>query len=66
MLDLTGGATPTAVLEVLSLIVWTLIPITSIKYVTIAMRVDHDGEGSILACSTCRRRITPMQRIPNL
>jgi K+ transporter len=49
VLDLTGGATPTAVLEVLSLIVWTLIPITSIKYVTIAMRVDNDGEGGILA-----------------
>jgi K+ transporter len=48
VLDLTGGATPTAVLEVLSLIVWT-IPITSIKYVTGAMRVDNDGEGGILA-----------------
>jgi KUP system potassium uptake protein len=37
------------VLGVLSLIVWTLIVITSIKYVTIAMRVDNDGEGGILA-----------------
>jgi K+ transporter len=49
VLDLTGGATPAAVLGVLSLIVWTLIAITSIKYVTIAMRVDNDGEGGILA-----------------
>jgi K+ transporter len=49
VLDLTCGATPMAVLEVLSLIVWTLIPITSIKYVTGAMRVDNDGEGGILA-----------------
>jgi KUP system potassium uptake protein len=49
VLDLTGGATPEAVLGVLSLIVWTLIAITSIKYVTIAMRVDNDGEGGILA-----------------
>jgi KUP system potassium uptake protein len=49
VLDLTGGAPPAAVLGVLSLIVWTLIVITSIKYVTIAMRVDNDGEGGILA-----------------
>ena len=49
VLDLTGGASPAAVLGVLSLIVWTLIVITSVKYVTIAMRVDNDGEGGILA-----------------
>ena len=33
----------------LSLIFWTLIIITSIKYVAIAMRVDNDGEGGIMA-----------------
>ena len=49
VLDLTGGASSAAVLGVLSLIVWTLIAITSIKYVTIAMRIDNDGEGGILA-----------------
>jgi KUP system potassium uptake protein len=50
VLDLTGGnVTPETVLGVLSLIIWTLIVITSIKYVSIAMRVDNDGEGGILA-----------------
>jgi KUP system potassium uptake protein len=49
VLDLTGDGSATAVLGVLSLIVWTLIAITTIKYVTIAMRVDNDGEGGILA-----------------
>jgi KUP system potassium uptake protein len=49
VLDLTGGATPAAALGVLSLIVWTLIAITSIKYVNITMRIDNDGEGGILA-----------------
>ena len=34
---------------VLSLIIWTLLVITSVKYVTVAMRVDNDGEGGILA-----------------
>ena len=33
----------------MSLIFWTLIIITSIKYVMLAMRVDNNGEGGILA-----------------
>jgi KUP system potassium uptake protein len=50
VLSLTGG-TPdaTATLGVLSLVVWTLIVVTTIKYVSVAMRVDNDGEGGILA-----------------
>ncbi|MHB8886133.1 MAG: potassium transporter Kup [Methylovirgula sp.] len=47
---LTGGTpTPHTVLGVLSLIIWTLIIITSIKYVSVAMRIDNGGEGGILA-----------------
>src|SRR5271157_3488215 len=38
-----------AALGSLSLIVWTLIIITTIKYVSIAMRVDNHGEGGIMA-----------------
>jgi KUP system potassium uptake protein len=50
VLDLTGGTpAPGTVLGVLSLILWTLIIITSIKYVTVAMSIDNDGEGGILA-----------------
>jgi len=44
-----GEATPAAALAMLSLIVWTLIITTSIKYVAIVMRADNDGEGGILA-----------------
>src|SRR5215471_18864103 len=44
-----GEATPAAVLGMLSLIVWTLVITTSIKYVAIVMRADNDGEGGILA-----------------
>jgi len=43
-----GEATPAAALGMLSLIVWTLIITTSIKYVAIVMRADNDGEGGIL------------------
>jgi KUP system potassium uptake protein len=47
----TTGEHPSAqaALGSLSLIVWTLIIITSVKYVALAMRVDNHGEGGILA-----------------
>ena len=44
-----GPPDPAIVLGVLSLIIWTLIIITTVKYVTIAMSIDNDGEGGILA-----------------
>src|SRR3984957_17040514 len=45
------GATraPEVALGTLSLIVWTLIITTSIKYVAVVMRADNEGEGGILA-----------------
>jgi KUP system potassium uptake protein len=50
VLGLTGGQPDKAtVLGVLSLLIWTLIIVTTIKYVSVAMRVDNDGEGGILA-----------------
>ena len=50
VLNLTGGTpTPDIILGVLSLIIWTLIIVTSVKYVTVAMSIDNDGEGGILA-----------------
>ena len=44
-----GNLDAKEILGSLSLIVWTLILVTSIKYVNVAMRVDNDGEGGILA-----------------
>ncbi len=50
VLGLTGPhPDPVATLGALSLVIWTLIVVTSIKYVSFAMRVDNDGEGGILA-----------------
>jgi KUP system potassium uptake protein len=50
VLALTGGKPDRAViLGTLSLVIWTLIIVTTIKYVLFAMRVDNDGEGGILA-----------------
>ncbi len=36
-------------LGALSLILWTLFVVTTIKYVNFAMRIDNDGEGGIVA-----------------
>lgn len=37
------------VLGVLSLVTWSLLLVISLKYLTFILRVDHDGEGGILA-----------------
>ncbi len=52
------GGTPTraAVLGVLSLILWALIVIVTIKYVLILLRADNNGEGGTLALMALARR----------
>jgi len=57
VLDVTGRAEPAAILGALSLILWTLIIVTSLKYVTLALRVDNGGEGGILALMALLRRM---------
>jgi KUP system potassium uptake protein len=50
ILGVTGKSSDAAVaLGALSLVLWTLFIITTVKYVLFAMRVDNDGEGGILA-----------------
>jgi KUP system potassium uptake protein len=49
VLDLSGGRSPATILGIVSLLVWTLIIVTSVKYAGFAMRIDNDGEGGILA-----------------
>ncbi len=38
-----------AVLGICSLLLWALIIVVCVKYITFIIRVDHDGEGGILA-----------------
>src|SRR6516165_3691534 len=53
VLDYTGPHPgPDATLGALSLILWTLFLVTSVKYVNFAMRVDNEGEGGIIALMT--------------
>ena len=49
ILGVTSSPDPAVVLGALSLVLWTLFIITTVKYVSFAMRVDNDGEGGILA-----------------
>jgi hypothetical protein len=44
-----GGATPANVLGILSLIFWAITLVVSVKYVSLVLLTDNDGEGGILA-----------------
>ncbi len=46
-----------AVIGILSLIVWALILIVSVKYVTILLRADNKGEGGTLALMALAQRV---------
>jgi KUP system potassium uptake protein len=53
VLDYTGPhPDAAAALGALSLILWTLVIVTTVKYVNFAMRIDNDGEGGIIALMT--------------
>jgi len=55
----TGDITRHGVMGVLSLIVWTLILIVTVKYVLVVMRADNRGEGGILALTALALRGVP-------
>jgi KUP system potassium uptake protein len=55
-MDATGAFDPQAVLGVLSLIFWSLMLSVTIKYVTVMMRADNQGEGGILALFALAQR----------
>ena len=48
----TIDRTPENVLGILSMIIWTLIIIVSIKYLIFILKVDNKGEGGVLALTT--------------
>jgi KUP system potassium uptake protein len=51
-----GVATPQAVLGVVSLILWALIIVVTLKYVVILLRADNHGEGGTLALMALAQR----------
>ena len=54
----TGGSMPHpfAILGGLSLIFWALMTVVTLKYVTLIMRADNNGEGGVLALATLAHR----------
>src|SRR5262249_31326248 len=51
-----GAVTREIVLGVLSLILWALIVVVTIKYVLILLRADNNGEGGTLSLTALARR----------
>src|SRR5262250_519866 len=49
-------ATEAVVLGILSLIIWSLILVVTIKYVVILLRADNNGEGGTLALMALANR----------
>jgi len=52
----SGVVTPQAVLGVLSLILWALIVVVTLKYVVVLLRADNHGEGGTLALMALAER----------
>src|SRR4051812_38942154 len=52
----SGAADPNAVLGVLSLIIWALVVVVTLKYVVILLRADNNGEGGTLALMALAQR----------
>ena len=59
-----GGTVPpeSAVLGVVSLIFWSLAIVVTLKYVTLIMRADNEGEGGILALAALAHRSPGLSR----
>ena len=51
---------PGSVLGIVSLLFWTLVVVVCVKYVGVLMRVDHEGEGGILALLALASPRTPL------
>lgn len=62
----TQHLTKTYVIGCLSLVFWTLMLMTTIKYVVIALRADNKGEGGIFALYALVRRYAKWLIIPAL
>ena len=60
-LKAAGGASPSNVYGIVSLILWSIIVVVTFKYVSFVMRADNDGEGGILALTALASDVAPVR-----
>ena len=60
------GAEAPVVVGLLSLILWTLVVVVTVKYVVFVMRADNEGEGGIVALLGLAREAEPGSRLSRL
>ncbi|MFM0377824.1 potassium transporter Kup [Paraburkholderia strydomiana] len=58
-LKAAGGVSQINVFGIVSLILWSIIIIVTLKYVSFVMRADNDGEGGILALTALASGVAP-------
>ncbi len=51
-----GGITPAEITGIVSLLLWTLFIIVTLKYVILILRADNDGEGGTLSLLALAQR----------
>ncbi|WP_192803062.1 KUP/HAK/KT family potassium transporter, partial [Streptococcus agalactiae] len=59
-----SSVTESFILGSISLIIWTLTLITTIKYVLVALKADNHHEGGIFSLYTLVRKMTPWLIVP--
>lgn len=60
-LKAAGGASSHSVLGILSLILWSITLVVTLKYVAFVMRADNEGEGGILALTALATKHAPQR-----
>src|ERR1700712_2126652 len=58
-LKAAGGVTTPNVFGIVSLILWAILAVVTLKYVSFVMRADNDGEGGILALTALASGVAP-------
>lgn len=58
-LKAAGGITQMNVFGIVSLILWAIVIVVTLKYVSFVMRADNDGEGGILALTALASGVAP-------
>jgi KUP system potassium uptake protein len=56
-----GTLSSTMILGVLSLLIWTLLIVVTLKYITILMRADNQGEGGIISLMALAQQVLGKQ-----